>query len=224
MVWQGNEKFMSHLGYCLRIMEKQGRALGAPVYALEDNSKESPFKILVYTMLSARTRDDATTTAARNLFEFASTPSDIAAMPVGRIASLIKPVGFYKVKARNLKNLCTKLLEKFNGGVPDTFEGLVLLPGVGVKTANVVLARAFNHDVIGVDTHVHRISNRLGLVKTKTPEETGKLLNTEIPKKYRNRFNKVFVGFGQTVCKPIAPKCAQCKILKFCRRVGVSSL
>lgn len=224
MRWLGNPKFMSSLGRNLAKMEKQAREMNAPVFVLEDDSRDEPFKILVYTMLSARTKDETTTAAARRLFQRADSAERIAGMDTKEIEALIRPVGFYRSKAKHLKELCRIVNEKFGGAVPGDLHGLLSLPGVGIKTAHIVLARAFRKDMIGVDTHVHRISNRLGLVNTKTPHETSVLLNEKIPKKYRREFNKIFVAFGQTVCRPINPKCAGCKILKCCARRGLPPL
>lgn len=221
MKWLGNEKFMRSLGRNLRSMEREARKRNAPVFALEDGSKKTPFRILVYTMLSARTKDEITASAAKRVFKIATSAKKIAKMDEKRIAKLIKPVGFYKTKAKYLKKLCEKISEKYKGKVPQSVRELTSLPGVGTKTAHIVLARAFGHNVIGVDTHVHRISNRLGLVKTKMPEETSELLNKNIPAIYRRNFNRAFVAFGQTVCKPVSPVCTQCKLLKCCKRAGL---
>ena len=215
---------MSDLGRNLKGMERQARLGNAAVYVLEHHSKETPFKILVYTMLSARTKDETTTAAAGRLFTVADSAKRIAAMDEKKIEGLIRPVGFYKTKARHLKELCGKVEKEFGGKVPQNARELMSLPGVGIKTAHIVLARAFGQDVIGVDTHVHRISNRLGLVKTKKPEETSKLLNDKIPKKYRKGFNRVLVAFGQTVCRPVGPRCESCYLLKCCEREGLRSL
>ncbi|MEM0438115.1 MAG: endonuclease III [Candidatus Micrarchaeia archaeon] len=217
----GNKKFMAGLPKCLSRMEKMAKKMDAPVMRLEGHSKETPFKILVYTMLSARTRDEATIEAAKRLFSRFKTVKQIAEADEEELQELIRPVGFYKEKARRLKQMCVLLLGRFGGKVPKTLDGLTSLPGVGIKTGNIVLARAFGHNVIGVDTHVHRISNRLGLVKTKTPEQTSALLNKGIPEKYRRRLNRIFVGFGQTICRPVGPRCGICPIYEICPRIGV---
>jgi endonuclease-3 len=174
-------------------------------------------------MLSSRTRDTNTTAAAERLFNVARTPQDICKLSVGKIMDLIKPVGFYRIKAKRLKEMCRIISEKYNGKVPTDIKKLMMLPGVGLKTANIVMARAFNEDIIGVDTHVHRISNRLGIVSTKTPEETSKLLNRMIPKKYRRSFNRIMVGFGQVMCLPIKPKCNICPLNTVCYKTGIKS-
>lgn len=219
----GNKKFIAGLSKYLPRMEKIAKKRGAAVMQFEDNSKETPFKILVYTMLSARTRDEATIAAAKRLFSRFKTAKQIAAADEMELQALIRPVGFYRDKARRLKQMCALLLEKFGGRVPKTLESITSLPGVGIKTGNIVLARAFGHNVIGVDTHVHRISNRLGLVKTKTPGQTSTLLNNGIPTKYKKQLNKIFVGFGQTVCKPIGPKCSICPLFHVCPRIGINT-
>ncbi len=217
----GNKKFLRGLGRYLKIMEREGKKMNAPVYAFEDDSRETPFEILIYTMLSARTKDETTVGAARRLFARFKGAKEIADADVKEIEQLIKPVGFYRIKAKHLKRLCAMLIQKYNNNVPHTLHGLTSLPGVGIKTAHIVLARAFGHNVIGVDTHVHRISNRLGLVRTKTPEQTSRILNLEIPKKYKNGLNRIFVGYGQAVCKPTAPKCNVCPIRNVCPRIDV---
>lgn len=158
---------------------------------------KTPFQILVSVMLSARTRDETTARRCRDLFSTAPTPEKLAKLPVEKIEQLIKPVNFYKNKAKSVKKLAEKIISDFNGNVPQSLEELTTLPGIGRKTANIVLARAFNIPAIGVDTHVHRIANTLGWVKTKTPEQTEKELMKIIPKKYWIEINNLFVSIGQ---------------------------
>lgn len=165
---------------------------------LEEKLKEqNPYKILVATLLSSRTRDETTVPVARRLFAKAPTPEGLAKLEVREIRKLIFPVGFYKTKAKQLKTLAQILLRDFSGQVPDKLKDLVKLPGVGRKTANLVLSRAFGVPAIAVDTHVHKISNLLGWVKTKTPEQTEKELSKILPKKYWSQINRVFVSLGQ---------------------------
>ena len=218
---RGGHPFLKQVGKFLGVMETEAKKRNAPVFMLEGRSGGSPFRILVYTMLSARTRDDATIGAAERLFAKYSSTREIANADEGEIEELIYPVGFYRAKARHLKKMCRMLDSDYGGNVPRTLNGLTSLPGVGLKTANIVLARAFGKNTIGVDTHVHRISNRLGIIRTGKPQDSSIMLNRKIPAKYRTKFNRTFVGFGQTVCKPVRPLCAGCPVAKACKKVGV---
>ncbi len=215
-----NGSVLKRIGFeeLLKIMEEEARKRNAPVYKLKRILK-SPFHYLVSAVLSSRTRDETTAKAVERLFSVVKKPEDLASLSVEEIEKLIYGVGFYRVKARKLKRLAEKLVKEYNSKVPDKFEDLVKLDGVGRKTANVVLAGAFGKDVIGVDTHVHRISNRLGIVKTKTPEETEKELNKIVPDGLKKDVNTVFVAFGQVVCKPNKPLCNECKLSKLCPKL-----
>jgi endonuclease-3 len=157
------------------------------------------------------------------LFAIASTPEEMRATPVGVIQNAIYPVSFYRVKARTIHAICDQLLERYAGEVPSTLEELLELPGVGRKTANIVVTLAFGKAGIAVDTHVHRISNRLGYVKTKTADETELTLRKKLPRRYWLIFNDLFVAYGQNLCKPISPFCSKCKIAAYCKRVGVTT-
>jgi endonuclease-3 len=184
--------------------------------------KETPYQVLIGTILSARTKDETTAEACARLFKQAPTVRKLAGLTEQQLAKLIYPVGFYKTKAKHLKAAADMLIAEFKGRVPDTLEDLLRLPGVGRKTANLVLGEAFNKHAICVDTHVHRISNRLGLLRTNTPAETEQALEQILPKRHWIRYNTYLVAHGQMVCKPISPLCSQCKIRSFCRRVGVT--
>ncbi|MHA1281025.1 MAG: endonuclease III [Promethearchaeota archaeon] len=175
-----------------------------------------PFKILISTILSARTRDENTKIATEKLFSKYKTPKQIAEADIEDLESLIRASGFYRVKAARIKEVSKILVEKYEGNVPDDFKELISLPGVGAKTANCVLVYAFKQPAIPVDTHVHRISNRLGWVKTKTPEQTEDALKDLIPKKLWIRLNHIFVKFGQQICLPISPKCDICPVNEIC--------
>lgn len=207
------------LGWMLGRMHEEAKRRGAPVFRAEKETDGSPFRILVFTMLSARTRDETTIDAVGRLFRVARTPKEIASLPQKKLEKILYGVGFYRTKSKNLIASC-KAIDR-RGGVPDTLEGLLELPGIGRKTANIVLARAFSKDTLGVDVHVHRISNRLGLVKTKKPEETEKALLGIIPPRRVRSLNLSFVAFGQTVCRPVRPLCPVCPLNQLCRRVGV---
>lgn len=183
--------------------------------------EENPFQVLVSCILSLRTRDAVTSAASERLFRLANTPEKMLALPEKAIRKAIYPVSFYRVKARNIQGACRILLEKHGGKVPQTMEQLLELPGVGRKTANIVLVYGFRKEGLPIDTHCHRIPNRLGWIRTRTPEETEQVLRKQLPKKYWQDFNDIFVTFGQNVCLPVRPRCSSCAIARFCRRVGV---
>jgi endonuclease-3 len=176
-----------------------------------------PFKILIGTVLSHRTRDESTSKATERLFEVYDTPEKLAKADVRKVKELIRSVGFYNVKSRNVIRVATQVVEEFGGRVPDDLESLLTLHAVGRKTANCVLVYGFNKPAIPVDTHVHRIANRLGLVQTKTPEQTEEELTNTVPKRYWLELNELFVRFGQTTCKPIGPRCDICTLTANCR-------
>ncbi len=185
--------------------------------ALHEAETEGPFSILIGTILSARTRDETTTKVVKNLLSHYKSAKALSNAKIKEIEKIIKPIGFYHVKARRIIDVASILNSKYQGKVPNDFEKLVDLPGVGRKTANCVLVYAFDQPAIPVDIHVHRISNRLGLVDTKTPEETEFELMKKIPKKYWLQINDTFVMYGQNICKPISPMCNICKIRKKCK-------
>jgi len=201
-------------------MQKTMMAVNPPRYtALEGLHRVQaarPFRILIATILSARTKDENTTKAADKLFKVYGTPQKLAKAKVKDVEKMIKSVGFYHVKSRRIINAANIILSKYRGKVPANIEQLTDIPGVGRKTANCVLVYAFEEPAIPVDTHVHRISNRLGLVDTKTPEETEMELRKKVPKKYWLPINNTFVMYGQNICKPISPMCNVCKIRKNC--------
>ena len=178
--------------------------------------KQDPFKILISTILSARTRDSNTRIATERLFSKYNTPNLIANADIEKLQDLIRASGFYNVKAARIKDVSKILIEDHNGIVPDNFEELINLPGVGAKTANCVLVYAFKIPAIPVDTHVHRIPNRLGWIKTKTPEKTEDALKSIIPKSLWLKLNRLFVRFGQEICLPIRPKCDTCPLRETC--------
>jgi endonuclease III len=201
----------------IRILKKKSR-----VSMLGQFSRESPFYVLISTVLSARNRDDMTIKAVRKLFAKYPSPEQIAKAPVSKLEPLIRQSGFYKTKARRIKEISKILLESYGGNVPKDFDKLVGLPGVGRKTAGCVMVYAFNEPAIPVDTHVHRISNRLGWVKTKAPEKTESALMRLLPRELWVDVNEVFVIHGQTTCNPISPFCSICPIKKYCPKVGVT--
>jgi endonuclease-3 len=180
-----------------------------------------PFRVLVACILSLRTQDTTTGPAAARLFALARTPVAMLRLSPRRIARTIYPVGFYRTKARVIRAICRDLLGRFDGRVPDDIETLLALPGVGRKTANLVVTMGYGKPGICVDTHVHRISNRLGWVRTRTPEETETALRARLPRRYWIGLNDLLVSFGQNVCLPLSPRCSTCPVRPLCRRVGV---
>lgn len=203
------------------ILGEYTKRFGLPVSESANEFYRDPFKVLAATMLSARTKDVVTEKAVARLFSKADRLRDIEKMPLRDIENLILPVNFYKTKARHLKELSRQIGGRFGGRVPETLEELTTLPGVGRKTANIVLNTAFGKHAIGVDTHVHRIMNRLGYVKTNTPEETEMELRKKLPKKYWKKVNAILVLYGQNLCTSVSPFCSMCPVRNFCRRVGV---
>ncbi len=197
-------------------------AWNPPIITFIANRGATPFEILVSTLLSLRTKDEVTSEAARRLFEKATTPAELLALGEGETARLIYPVGFYPTKAKRLMAISKIILEEHDGRVPDTIEALLKLPGVGRKTANLVLVEGFKKDAICVDTHVHRISNRIGYVKTKTPDQTEMALRGKLPRRHWIRYNELLVAFGQVICRPVSPFCSRCPVEAMCPRVGVT--
>jgi endonuclease-3 len=182
----------------------------------------TPFTVLISCILSLRTKDEVTEKASIKLLKKHNTPEKILRLPEKEIQKLIYPVGFYKTKAKRIKEISKTLIEKHNGKVPEDFNELLKLKGVGRKTANIVMT--YGHKKQGylpIDTHCHRIPNRLGWIETKTPAETEKQLKKILPKKYWNEFNHLFVKFGQTICIPVSPFCSKCPIEKYCKKIGV---
>ncbi|MDK2892587.1 endonuclease III [Methanohalophilus sp.] len=184
--------------------------------------RHDPFYVLISTVLSQRTRDEVTQVATKRLFKRYDTPQDFATADVEDIEHLIRDVGFYRMKAPRVIQIASILLEKYDGEVPEDMDLLLDLPGVGRKTANCVLAYAFSRDVVAVDTHVHRISNRLGIVKTSNPEQTEESLKEVLPEDMWRDVNELFVSFGKEICRPISPKCGVCPIDDMCAKLGVN--
>jgi endonuclease-3 len=190
--------------------------------ALADEAGD-PFRVLIACLLSLRTQDTTTAPAAARLFALADTPAAMLRLTTRQIERAIYPVGFYRTKARVILDLCRDLLERFGGRVPNELDALLTLKGVGRKTANLVVTLGFNAPGICVDTHVHRISNRLGYVRTRTPDETEMALRAKLPRRYWIGYNDLLVTFGQNVCAPVSPKCSACPVRALCRRVGVTT-
>jgi endonuclease III len=210
------------LNKALRILKREIRKWKVPaVGAIAQCAVDRPFETLVSTILSLRTKDKVTGAASRRLLARAPTPEAIAALPIPEIEQLIFPVGFYHTKARSLVETCCILVRNFGGQVPRDMEALLQLPGVGRKTANLVLTVGFGDYGICVDTHVHRISNIWGYVETKTPGETEFALRRKLPKRHWRTYNDILVTFGQNLCVPVSPWCSKCALARFCPRIGV---
>ena len=205
-----------------RILRREYEKRRAPVIELISVQTRDPFRVLVATILSSRTKDETTAAACRRLFDAVKSAEDLRGKTVRQIEKLIFPVGFYHTKAKHLKALPDVLDMKFDGRIPDTIDDLCQLPGVGRKTANLVVVRAFDKPGICVDVHVHRISNRLGLLETDTPLKTEMTLREILPLRYWKGWNAYLVSYGQTVCTPRNPRCDTCPIRKYCERVGIT--
>ena len=192
-----------------------------PVVTEIADKRNDPFQVLISTLLSLRTKDEVTREASQRLFKLADSPDRMKLLKQKEIEKTIYPVGFYRNKAKTILDICKTIIKKHRGQVPDNMDDLLSLKGVGRKTANLVLTMGYNKDGICVDTHVHRISNRLGYVSTKTPLETEFALMEKLPKKYWIEYNNLLVAFGQNICKPVSPLCSKCQIHDHCMRVGV---
>jgi len=179
------------------------------------------FKILISCLLSLRARDETTEKVSKKLFKITDTPEKIANLPIKKLEKIIFSSGHYHKKAKALKHVSRELIQRFNSRVPQNKEDLMSIKGIGPKTANIVLNFAFNRQVIPVDTHVHKIPNRLGWIKTKTPEKTEKELEKIIPKKYWHEINGIFVLFGRTICLSVSPFCSKCLVNKYCKKINV---
>jgi len=206
------------------LLKEQVRSLEFPW--LENMANKSlsrdPFKVLISCILSLRTQDKTTGVASEKLFSLAPDMKTMSKLPVKTIEKAIYPVGFYKTKAERIKDICNVLIGKYNSSVPDDIDELLTLKGVGRKTANLVVTLGYGKPGICVDTHVHRITNRWGYVKTKTPEKTEFALREKLPEKYWLEINGMLVAFGQGICRPISPLCSRCGINRYCEKIGVT--
>ena len=200
----------------------QMKDLPDPSVTLVGKRWKSPFLVLISCILSLRTQDKTTLPASERLFALADTPQGLLKLTTRQIEKAIYPVGFYKTKAKVIHGICHDILEKFDGKVPNDIDTLILMKGVGRKTANLVMTEGFGVPAICVDTHVHRISNRFGYLRTKTPHDTEMVLRKKLPKKYWIEYNALLVTWGQNICKPVSPLCTQCGVRRYCARVGVT--
>ena len=205
-----------------RLLKRYFETTRSPVVRFMEVRTLDPYRVLVATILSARTKDQTTTEVTGRLFQAVPSLAALEKVPLPELERLIYPVGFYRTKARMLSRLTAAVRQLYGGTIPRTVEELVKLPGVGRKTANLVVTEAFDRHGICVDVHVHRISNRLGLLKTATPEATEVELRRILPKRYWKTWNRYLVAFGQTLCHPRRPECGRCPIRPHCQRVGVA--
>jgi endonuclease III len=206
----------------MRLLGAEMRQFGLPPVSAMAEQNADPFKILVSTILSARTKDEVTGPATERLFALADSPGDMLKLSEEKIEKAIFPAGFYHTKARAIRKASMELIQRFGSRVPETIEELLTLPGVGRKTANLVMTLAHHKAGICVDTHVHRIANRWGYVRTKTPHETETALRAKLPKKHWITINTILVMHGQNICKPVSPFCSRCPVFTYCDRVGVT--
>jgi len=214
---------VDEIGVVMAILRREAPHWGAPAVTLIADQTGDPFRVLISTMLSLRTQDATTAAAARRLFARSTTPRAMARLRPATVAKLIYPVGFYRTKARAIIAVCRTLLERFDGAVPRDLDALLTLQGVGRKTANLVLTLGFRAPGICVDTHVHRITNRWGYVRTRLPNQTEQALRRKLPPAHWIEINDLLVAFGQRICRPISPHCTRCPIAGYCPRRGVKT-
>lgn len=193
-----------------------------PIVTEIAHSSRDPFKVLISTIISLRTKDEVTREASERLYKLAETPEEMLQLKSKKIEKAIYPAGFYRNKAKTILNISKDIIKKYDGKVPDDLDKLLALNGVGRKTANLVLTQGYNLPGICVDTHVHRISNRIGYVSTKNTKDTEFALRDKLPEEYWIEYNDLLVAFGQNICKPISPLCSQCPVHNHCMRVGVT--
>jgi len=205
----------------IKILKKSIKQWKVPIVTQVAEDGRDPFKVLISCILSLRTKDDTTAAASSRLFKITDDPAKMLKIKDRTMEKTIYPVGFYRTKTRNIKSICRILVDKYKSRVPDEIDELLKLKGVGRKTANLVVTLGYNKLGICVDTHVHRISNRLGYISTTTPEKTEFALRKRLPQKHWIIYNDLLVTFGQNLCKPISPVCSICPIYNYCDRVGV---
>ena len=217
---------IEHIDEIFRLLKKELKKYESPTVSRSkwDEIIDTPYTTLISCILSLRTKDEVTEQASIRLLKKYNAPEKLIKLSEKKIQSLIYPVGFYKTKAKRIKEISKTLLDKYNGKVPDDFEELLKLKGVGRKTANIVMVYGHKkHGYLPIDTHCHRIPNRLGWINTKTPEETEHALKKILPQHYWDDFNHLFVTFGQNICVPVSPFCSRCPIKHYCKRVSVTN-
>lgn len=206
----------------ISIIEKEYTKWNVPVVTLVAMQTRNPFKVLISTIISLRTKDEVTIEASKRIYKILTKPQDIYHLKLEDIEKAIYPCGFYKRKALQIKKICEILVEKYNSQVPKELDELLKFEGVGRKTANLILSEGYNIPAMCVDVHVHRISNRFGYLKSKNPDETEIILRENLDKKYWNKYNFLLVAFGQSICRPISPHCSKCPVLNYCKRINVN--
>ena len=206
----------------LSIWQREYPRWNAPVVTLIAQHSGDPFRVLISTILSLRTKDETTAKASERLFALADTPQKMLTLDQRQIEEAIFPVGFYRNKAGQILQICQSLVDHYQGKVPERLEDLMAFKGVGLKTANLVLALGYQIPAICVDIHVHRICNRLGFLRTKTPQQSEKALRRKVPKSHWLRINDLMVAFGQSICRPVSPLCSHCPIPHLCERKGIT--
>jgi len=211
------------IGRVLRLVRETIATWEPPALNKIADESDDPFRVLISCVLSQQTKDAVTGQASARLYRLADRPETLLALSERRIARAIYPVSFYKTKARTIRHVCRDLLSRFEGLVPDSLEALLSLKGVGRKTANLVLTVGYRKPGICVDTHVHRISNRWGYLRTRTPEQTEMTLRQKLPKRHWITYNDLLVPFGQHLCRPISPFCSRCTVERWCAKVGVTT-
>ncbi|MBF0385547.1 MAG: endonuclease III [Candidatus Omnitrophica bacterium] len=207
----------------VKILKQAVKDFKDPSVTMVGKKYRDPFLVLISCILSLRTKDETTIPAAERLFKLAKSPSKMFSLDAKKIEQAIYPVGFYRVKAKNILGICKDILEKFGGKVPENIDELLTMKGIGRKTANLVLTEGFGKLGVCVDTHVHRISNRLGYVVSRNPNETELMLRKSLPKRYWIEYNSLLVVWGQNVCRPVSPFCSKCPVSRFCSRIGVNN-
>lgn len=206
----------------IKILRAEYKRFRTPyVTEVSERIRRDPFKVLVSCIISLRTKDDVTREASERLFRLGASPKAVASLPVSRIEKAIYPAGFYRTKAKVIRDISRELVEKHSSKVPDEIDELLELKGVGRKTANLVVTLGFGKPGICVDIHVHRITNRWGFVKTKTPDETERALREKLPKRHWIEINDLLVAYGQNLCRPASPFCSSCRIAPYCEKAGV---
>ena len=216
-------RYISNIPRIMSILEKHFNYTERTTLNRMRNENADPYKILISCLLSLRSRDETTEKISNELFQIADTPDKLLKIPIKRLEGIIYSTGHYHKKALTLKHVSFEIINRFNGKVPDNKDDLMSIKGIGPKTANIVLNFAYNQPTLPIDTHCHRLPNRLGWVETKTPEQTEKALEKILPKQYWFEFNGIFVLFGRTICTPISPKCSQCPIKRYCPRICVGT-
>lgn len=206
----------------IKVLRREVPKWETPIVTLMAETYQSPFRVLISCILSLRTQDATTAKASHRLFAVADSPKATLKLTAKKIEKLIYPVGFYRTKAKNILEICRTLIAQHGGKVPDEINQLLKFKGVGRKTANLVVTLGYNKPGICVDTHVHRISNRWGYLKTATPEKTEFALRAKLPKQYWIEYNNLLVNFGQHLCRPISPLCSACPVKKYCAQIGVT--